>query len=577
MVVRTDDRDRRPDHEFEEKSYIPDSIRSEPYRVLLQGNEVKLDAIEDLDEIMKNALERSAEFEESEKRRRQISHLAPQLIEESGRIHVVIPDTILRTDDPRSILLAVLCLFNEVIVSKFECDDFVFSELTMPEEKRIWGIISFLRSLLEGKANAPFKLTRVKKDVDLGFNIGRAAVVKSHFERNNLMKYLRRNQFFFGNSEDEEERKSIPYGLHVIDSAFANCAFGDELSRLTKKLLFRVDATNFINREIIESFRIPFREFLKKYEKPIVSTKGRRSKVVGYRKPKKPNRSPVLTKSENQEVSQILDIYWSTLEVIKDDWETCNIGELPFYASSISAMIDHRWKLIQNYAKMTTSRLESLRAYHDWDTSIKKKDVTRIDVESYIEQSDAAAELQKLVLLLIHKDDLTAVISHRLQKIKDINHPEVNLFEMYQAELKNIVNPLDEEKQIRVDLSPDYEILEFNSNWRKMQRITTLHQHTVFTKRKIEEYRFVSYRIGPIARAHWEGCRQILEFMKAIRNQVNITPTLRRYAKVMAGIPLDLWDMSQDSEFIRECESVCSVNRNTYINKFYEDIRNSMH
>jgi hypothetical protein len=131
-----------------------------------------------------------------------------------------------------------------------------------------------------------------------------------------------------------------------------------------------------------------------------------------------PSRSPVFTKPENDEIHKFLAIYWSTLGTVEKQWQSATIHDLRTLEGLVGGYLNHRWGIIERFAKMTTRRLEDVRKVCDLDLSVKKASVSQEHLAAYMETKGSAENLVRYLRMIVtSNEEFSSVVSYRLGRV----------------------------------------------------------------------------------------------------------------------------------------------------------------
>jgi hypothetical protein len=354
---------------------------------------------------------------------------------------LVLPDGLLTSEDPRATLILLLLKRANVLPYLYRAD-FTPEQLPVTEEKILDGLILELN---KPSVNIT-KISRSVKDVEFGRAIFSATRVKRSADMYDVAELLVKNQFLFGNGTGQDENEV--YCLRALDSISESFGFDKAFVKINRKLIGLAGLECNLLESDVRKFMIPFKEYITTLNRPIytVQKKSKKTVISGYKKPKKPSRSPVFTKLENEEFSSLLNIFWDSMKTLEKEWTSVSLIDLKSVQQQIRSTIKHRFSLLENYGKVTTKRLEKIRRDLSLENTVKKKDVTGAQLSAYEEHSTPEEFLGYVRILL--DDSFKSIMEYRFKVLfatrKDAEQFYLtHLYHLYECEIPESVKYLD--------------------------------------------------------------------------------------------------------------------------------------
>jgi hypothetical protein len=324
---------------------------------------------------------------------------------------LILPSGIYSSEDFRCVLICSLAQQLGIDPLLYE-GSFEAKEMSPVEEAIFKGMIVQIQPEMIGN---PIRLTTGKKGIELGRAIIHAQIIKRKFAQISAEQYLRKNAFFFGN-EDAETQRKVGYSLKVISSAFSSVNGGSYYAEIVKDLIHKVGDSVFVPKDTLAKYIVGFKDLLGKFERPVYSIKKGKQVLTGYKRPKKPSRSPVFTKDENDEINALITLLWDSMTSLEKEWSECPIDDLSLVYQRVEGLINHRWSLLARYAKMTTKRLEAIRVKNEYGTDKKKRDISVDDLKTFQETIKPLDFIKSLRQLAKDDQEFLSMIEFRFQQ-----------------------------------------------------------------------------------------------------------------------------------------------------------------
>jgi len=353
------------------------SLDTEPIEEVSPPHKVKTDSKRSLrksleSEELSNAFEEAQIASEYATQLEMMKTLLPVCDREKRGIEI--PANLKKQERNVWLILTSLAYLTGVSVTEYETE---ISYVTKKDSDR------FLDGLLIGTMDSkPTRLDRNKTLNELGRAIAFSLKVRGELHKLNKSEWLIRNHWFFGNNPTETMNKvPVPFGSKVkLIDIWENKNFGDAMYSVFIYLFEELGLNQFSDvdyRSSILKYTLRFEDIIQKFYQPIRSTKRGKTTISGYRKGKKPNPSPLLTKGEYQLVLRVADPMWKDLDTYKSEWLNILLAE-----SKASNTIDElrklyksRYEFLQKFGAMTTKRLQEIRIIEN-NVNLKKVDVT---------------------------------------------------------------------------------------------------------------------------------------------------------------------------------------------------------
>jgi hypothetical protein len=398
--------------------------------------------------------------------------LRPFITTEDDGLLVVVPSCVYTNDDIRMVmiqsLLNALDLNPRVYEGQFEA-----SETTGELRNFAAGIITQTdKDLIKN----PISLNGAMTAIQTGRSLVWAQIIKRKFSRMNAEKFLRKNNRFFGNGETDEEKKTS-YVLKRINVLFEGAKDAKSYIDLTVDLIHRLGDAVPVSMATLSKYTITFKDMMDSFKRPVYTLKKGKQVLTGYKRPKKPSRSPVFSKEENEEIFKLLNPVWDSLSCYEQDWGTLDITDIADFYACVEGLIKHRWDLLQRYSKMTTKRLEDIRRNIKENEKSKKKDITSDIVSTYLKKVAAPRTTLTHIRYLAKTDtDFKSMIEFRLNaSFKTVKEAE----KAYVSYLSSSIYKIEDEK------SPD---LEPRFNQSELKQLDYIARDIITIKRKSEEF-----------------------------------------------------------------------------------------
>jgi len=271
--------------------------------------------------------------------------------------------------------IATLCHLSAVNLYLYE------SKLLVNTKKDSQKFIDgFLVGTYSGK---PCKLDRSKKDLELGRAFAYALKLRGEMIKLEKLDLLSKNNFYFGNNPEERVSNTpIVFGakLKFID-IFEDPKFGSAMYSVLLYLFEQVGLSQFDEKDYHASFMrhtLRFDEVVARFYQPVKTTKRGKTVVTSYRKGKKPNPSPLLTKGEYNLLMKIAGPLWTDLDHFKTEWTNSVLSttKSDSIIDRLRRLYKSRFEFLQKFGSLTTKRLQEVRAFKN-NANLKKVDVTQ--------------------------------------------------------------------------------------------------------------------------------------------------------------------------------------------------------
>jgi len=279
-------------------------------------------------------------------------------------------------DQERSIYLVItaLCKLSDVRI-------LLYDSQVITNTKR--GTDAFCDGLLIGTySNKPTKLDRAKKDLDFGKACAFALKVRGELVRLEKLELISKNNFYFGNNPSEKVgNTAITYGLKLkMIDIWEDAVVGQAMYGVLLYLFEQIGLNQFSDEDHMTSllkYTLKFDEVVAKFYQPIRTTKRGKTQITGYRKGKKPNPSPLLTKGEYNLIMKIAGPLWTDLDQFKKDWPQSVLApsKTEKLLSPLARLYKSRFEFLQKFGSLTTKRLQEIRIFEN-NANLKKVDVT---------------------------------------------------------------------------------------------------------------------------------------------------------------------------------------------------------
>jgi hypothetical protein len=269
----------------------------------------------------------------------------------------------------------------------------------------------FIGMLFQASEDTKQNLGGVNKvsAIGQGRRSGFALKVRGWFEDNRKRGFLRRHNTWFNNDPNISRNDTEnAYLIRQMCMSLSNENFdGLALCKIYETLFMRLGLYEYKEQEVIKILGenlVTFEDYTKKYKIKVVSTKGRgrtrnKSTRVGFKNPKIPNPSPVLSSAENVLFQDIFSVVFPKLESVKKNWTNYFInGTLETIIPGLSEIYKVRNQIRQKFGSATTKRLQYLRKHVDPKIG-RKVDVTGEQLTSYFSKV-GSGYMDELALLL---------------------------------------------------------------------------------------------------------------------------------------------------------------------------------
>jgi len=276
----------------------------------------------------------------------------------------------------RSIFLVIAALCKLSGVELYEYDSKVVTNTKN-------GTDAFCDGFLIGTySDKPTKLDRAKKDLDFGKACAFALKIRGELVKLEKLELIAKNNFYFGNNPGEKVGNTlITYGLKLkMIDIWEDPMVGQAMYGIFLYLFEQVGLSQFaddVHATTLLKYTLKFDEVVQKFYQPIRTTKRGKTQITGFRKGKKPNPSPLLTKGEYNLIMKVAAPLWTDLDQFKKDWPKSILA--PSKAEQLLAPLGRlyksRFEFLQKFGSLTTKRLQEIRISEN-AANIKKVDVT---------------------------------------------------------------------------------------------------------------------------------------------------------------------------------------------------------
>jgi hypothetical protein len=287
---------------------------------------------------------------------------------------VELPSLLESHEDSLFLAAATLCNIANVGVILYD------SEIAINTKK---DTQKFLDGFLVGTySGTPCKLDRSKKDLELGRAFAYALKLRGEMIKLGKLDLLAKNNFYFGNNPEEKVDKTpIPFGAKqkFID-VFEDPMFGNAMYSVFLYLFEEAGLSQFEEKDYNASFSrhtLRFDEVVSRFYQAVKVTKRGKTIVTGFRKGKKPNPSPLLTKGEYNLIMKIATPMWHDLDQFKDEWSSTvfSTAKSDKILDRLRRLYKSRFEFLQKFGSLTTKRLQEVRAFAN-NATLKKVDIT---------------------------------------------------------------------------------------------------------------------------------------------------------------------------------------------------------
>jgi len=324
---------------------------------------------------------------------------------------MICPDSMLTEDNPIGMLFMQLSKTLGISIYSVESQEFALKEVM--DEK-------FLTGLLLGIDDMRLvKRIRTKTGYELGRTCATYIRIKGAFLQDPEVlgeMALKRDQFFFGNNPEEFDSKKnrVPFFIKEKFAAqFEDYRVGLSMAEAFVSMLQKVgisDMSDDLYSELIRnSLRYPS-EFVTQFgvAMRVRDPRTRQRALVKRKIPKKPTRSPLLTKGEMDFIDKVITPHWAIDSSYSSNWESVvySRGFSVSYAE-LRDSYNKRAELLQKFGKFTTERLQAMRTTSQ-SATMKKKDVSRDCLYSYLlSRPDPVEGFYRDLTLIVPKAELT--------------------------------------------------------------------------------------------------------------------------------------------------------------------------
>jgi hypothetical protein len=258
-----------------------------------------------------------------------------------------------------------------------------------PETTPAWDEKFLLGLWFSFYSDSVHKRNRAKKSYELGQTHGQCIMVKHFFESVNPeilgANALVKDHFFFGNNSGEVVNKvPVVYDLrHRLHSYYKDPEVGDALLVLLNRIARAVQLSRLDNQQIdtvVEHNLISFEAIVGLYRQTLTVMRRGKAVQAKARTPNKPRSSPLLLPEESELLSKLISPFWDNLSHYEEQWSNV-VAEIGFSAAKarVANIINVRWQILQKFAKMTTKRLQQIRAMDPDKLKVARKANITID------------------------------------------------------------------------------------------------------------------------------------------------------------------------------------------------------
>jgi len=290
------------------------------------------------------------------------------------RRNVDIPANLANQERNLYYIICSICHLTGVSISTYETDT---PSVTKKDSD------AFLDGLLIGTFDSkPTKLDRNKTLGELGRCIAFSLKVRGELHKLFKAEWLVKNHWFFGNNPTEVMNKvPVPFGSKVkLIDIWENKNFGDAMYSVLLYLFEELGLSQLNEQDYTSSilkYSLRFEDIVAKFYQPIRSTKRGKTIISGYRKGKKPNPSPLLTKGEYQLILKLADPMWKDLDTYKSEWLNILLAQTRASVTidELRKLYKSRFEFLQKFGALTTKRLQEIRLIEN-NANLKKIDIT---------------------------------------------------------------------------------------------------------------------------------------------------------------------------------------------------------
>jgi hypothetical protein len=305
------------------------------------------------------------------------------------------------------------------------------------------------------------KRSRLKKDYELGQTHGQCLMVKHLFQDIPTLGLaaLVKDNFFFGNASGEKVKGTqVAYDLaHKLGACWKDDKTAKEVLTLMNRIARAITGNNFTPEkldEIVAHHIVPFDEVVTSFKQALTITKRGKPVNVGSRTPQKPRSSPLLIKGEAELIAKLTSPFWENLDTLRNDWVNV-VSSIGFTSAKakVADIMHARWQILQKFAKMTTKRLQEVRATDPASLkSVHKANITADNVSAMLmARAHPIENFYREVLEIIPPNSLTTAITEGMKEgmpksFKDSEH----ILKMSIARLY-----LDSKEKLAINISMD--------------------------------------------------------------------------------------------------------------------------
>jgi len=267
-----------------------------------------------------------------------------------------------------------------------------------------------------------------KKAYELGQTAAQALLVKHYFQNTESLglSALVKDNFFFGNNSAERVGSyAVNYNLKARLTAFYEEGLAvDQLLSVFNKIADRIQLSQLDSIEFskcLDHNLINFDDVLGSHKQTVYSQK--RGKVVasGLRSAGKPRTSPVFLKEEMGLLTSLVTPYWEPLDQLKNNW-TSTVLNSGFKSCHdlIAKVMTRRWQTLSRFAKLTTIRLQEIRATDPGSLKgTRKANITFDNVSATLRaRTNPVEKFFRELLVVIPESELKTAVTKGLRKGK---------------------------------------------------------------------------------------------------------------------------------------------------------------